>query len=67
MATRTAELVLHGYDIAGAVGRPVEFPAPALAGAAVVLARTGVARGTGPELVRALGGRATLPVGYTVV
>ncbi|MET0188652.1 MAG: maleylpyruvate isomerase N-terminal domain-containing protein [Pseudonocardia sediminis] len=66
VATRTAELVLHGYDIAAAVDVPVLFTDRALAETATVLARTGVARGTGPRLVLALSGRGRLPDGYGV-
>ncbi|MBW0106331.1 maleylpyruvate isomerase N-terminal domain-containing protein [Pseudonocardia sp. KRD291] len=66
-ATRTAELVLHGHDVAAAVGEPVAFTDRALASTATVLARTAVARGTGRELVLALGGRGRLPDGYCVV
>jgi len=43
--TRTAELVVHGVDIAATVGLSVAFSHRALAEAATVLARTGVARG----------------------
>ena len=67
VATRCAELVLHGQDIAAATGLPVRFGPGPLDTTAVVLARTAVARGGGTALVLALGGRGELPPGYSVV
>lgn len=67
VATRTVELVVHGHDIAAATGAPVEFSVRATTAAAVVLARTGVARGHGPVLLAALTGRGNLPPGFSVV
>lgn len=65
--TRTVELVVHGLDIAAATGLPAVFSRHALAEAAAVLARTGVERGQGPELLAALTGRAALPPGFSTV
>ena len=65
--TRTVELVVHGLDIAAAAGLPAAFSRHALAEAAGVLARTGVERGQGPELLAALTGRTALPSGFSTV
>jgi hypothetical protein len=65
--TRTVELVVHGLDIAAAVGVPAEFSRSALAEAAAVLSRTGVELGQGPDLLAALTGRAGLPSGFSTV
>jgi uncharacterized protein (TIGR03083 family) len=65
--TRTVELVVHGLDIAAAVGVPAEFSRSALAEAAAVLSRTGVELGQGPDLLAALTGRAALPSGFSTV
>lgn len=65
--TRTVELVVHGLDIAAALGSPVAFSHLALTEAAAVLARTGVEIGHGPTLLAALTGRATLPPGFSTV
>ena len=67
LASRTAELVVHTYDLAAALGLPVEFPAPVLAETVGVLARTGAERGHGVELLRALTGRGGLDAGFSVV
>jgi uncharacterized protein (TIGR03083 family) len=65
--TRTVELVVHGLDIAAAIDEPAAFSRNALAETAAVLARTGVERGQGPDLLAALTGRATLPPGFSTV
>jgi uncharacterized protein (TIGR03083 family) len=65
--TRTVELVIHGLDIAAATGVPAVFSRHALAEVAVVLARTSVELGQGPELLAALTGRGSLPQGFSTV
>lgn len=65
--TRTVELVVHGLDVAAAVGIPAAFSGTALTEAAVVLARTSVELGQGPALLAALTGRAALPPGFSTV
>jgi len=65
--TRTVELVVHGHDIAAATGLDVAFDEATTAGTAALLARTGIRRGHGPALLRALTGRAPLPPGFSVV
>lgn len=65
--TRTVELVVHGLDIAAAVGVTAAFPRSVLGEAAAVVARTGVELGRGPSLLAALTGRAPLPPGFTTV
>jgi len=65
--TRTFELVVHGLDIAAATGLTVDFSPQALADAATLAARTAVIIGQGPDVLRALTGRKTLPTGFSVV
>lgn len=67
VATRTVELVVHGFDIAAATGLPVSFPPPTLKVAAAVVARTGVELGHGPSLLAALTGRGPLPAHFSAV
>ncbi|WP_067498547.1 maleylpyruvate isomerase N-terminal domain-containing protein [Actinoplanes sp. TFC3] len=63
IATRTFELVVHGLDVAGAAGVPVEFAAEVLTDTTLQAAR--VADPT--LLLRALTGRGQLPANYSVV
>jgi len=56
-STRTAELVLHGLDLA----TDVEVPPEALVECAAFLVERAVQRGLGVDVVRALSGRGTLP------
>lgn len=65
--TRTLELVVHGLDLSSAAGVPFEPPPAAVAETAALLARIAAAVGDGPEVIRALTGRGTLPAGFTVV
>ncbi len=67
VATRTVELVVHGFDIAAATDLPVSFPLPALKVAAAIVARTGVELGHGPSLLAALTGRGPLPTHFSAV
>jgi hypothetical protein len=67
LPTRTFELTVHGADIAAATGIPVVFPPFVLAESAALAARVAVELGTGPALLAALTGRATLPAGFSVV
>ncbi|PRC46055.1 mycothiol maleylpyruvate isomerase, partial [Mycobacterium sp. ITM-2017-0098] len=67
LPTRTFELVVHGMDIARAVGIDVAPPADALADAAALAARIGVALGHGPAVLLALTGRTDLSSGFSVV
>jgi uncharacterized protein (TIGR03083 family) len=66
LPSRTAELTIHGIDIADALGLSVEVPSDALAETLRGVANMAVTRGHGPELLRALSGRATLPPGFSV-
>jgi len=67
LPTRVFELVVHGLDIARAAQLPFDPPAEALAEAAALAARVGVAAGQGAELLMALTGRAPLPPAFSVV
>lgn len=68
LRTRLFELVVHGQDIADALGvAPPAFSAEVWTAALELAARTAVLRERGPELLRALTGRAALPSGFTVV
>lgn len=62
LRSRTAELVLHGMDLA----TNVDVPSVALIECGHFLLERAVRRGNGKEVVRALSGRATLPVGFSV-
>ncbi len=62
LGSRTAELVLHGMDL----GSGVEPPSEALSGCAVFLARRAATAGLGRDVVLALSGRGTLPLGFNV-
>ncbi len=68
LPTRTFELVVHGLDIADALGVPApDFSAPVWSDA-LALASQVAARGErAPVLLRALTGRARLPEGFSVV
>jgi uncharacterized protein (TIGR03083 family) len=67
LATRTFELVVHGFDIAAATGLEVAFPPEVVAEAAELAVRAAVALGRGPAVLRALTGRGALPDGFSVV
>ncbi|MGW0159496.1 maleylpyruvate isomerase family mycothiol-dependent enzyme [Mycobacterium sp. NPDC003323] len=67
LLTRVFELVVHGLDIARATGVPYVPPADALEAAAVLAARVAARSGQGAQLLAAMTGRATLPVGYSMV
>jgi hypothetical protein len=62
LRSRTAELVLHGMDLATDVDAPPE----ALVECGCFLLEHAVRRGSGQDVVRALSGRATLPAGFSV-
>lgn len=62
LASRTAELVLHGLDL----GTELEPPDEATTAAAAFLAGRAVRLGRGVELLRALSGRGTLAPGFSV-
>lgn len=68
LPTRTFELVVHGYDIARALGSDLpDVPEVVLAEVAALAARSSVVQGRGPELVLALTGRGSLPPGFSMV
>lgn len=62
LRSRTAELVLHGMDLAADIDAPPE----ALVECGCFLLERAVPRGSGQDAVRALSGRATLPAGFSV-
>ncbi len=67
LATRTVELVVHGIDVADALGVPAAVPDAALRQTLEVLSETAVAGRLGVPVIRALTGRAALPEGFSVV
>jgi hypothetical protein len=60
------ELVVHTLDICDACGLMPDIPDPAARLTLAVAVETARAAGTGPDVLRALGGRAALPEGFTV-
>ncbi|GFG54080.1 mycothiol maleylpyruvate isomerase [Mycolicibacterium agri] len=67
LPTRTFELAVHGLDIARATGLSFDLPEDALAEAATLAARIGVAISAGETVLLALTGRAALPPNFSVV
>jgi uncharacterized protein (TIGR03083 family) len=68
LPTRTLELVVHGLDIARAAGLPApDYSSGLLAEVLAVTAEAAVLSGRGPEVLLALTGRTTLPLGFSVV
>lgn len=67
LPTRVFELVVHGLDLARALGLPAAMPAAPLALTTHLVADLALAQGHGEELVLALTGRAPLPAGLCVV
>lgn len=68
LPTRTFELVVHGFDLAAALGLAPEPPPAAVLSEAVTLAaRLAVTGGDGPAVLRALTGRTALASGFSVV
>ena len=67
LPTRTFELVVHSLDIAAAANIPFAPPADALAETAALAARIACALGNGPQLLRAMTARASLPTGFSVL
>jgi hypothetical protein len=65
--TRTFELVVHGLDIATAAGVPFEVGQDAMAEVVTMAAQIAAAAGDGPQVLRALTGRAPLPEGFSVL
>ncbi len=66
LPSRTAELVLHGLDLAAVAGVECSVPPQAEAAAALFLAERAVAKGLGGVLLSALSGRAGLPERFNV-
>ena len=64
---RTMELVIHGRDLADAVGADAQPPASGMQVALQVLTGVAVAEGRGPALADALTGRGALPAGYNLL
>ena len=64
---RTMELVIHGGDLAQALGVDANPPASGMQVALQVLTGVAVAEGRGPDLANALTGRAALPVNYNLL
>jgi uncharacterized protein (TIGR03083 family) len=68
LETRTFELVVHGLDIADALGvAPPAFGAEVWRTALELAAAVAVLTDEAPALLRALTGRAALPPGYSIV
>ena len=66
LPSRAAELVLHGLDLAAAIGVDAAPNDHAMRGTLAFLADRAVTRGDGLVVARALAGRATLPPGFSV-
>ena len=64
---RTMELVIHGRDLADALGMDAEPPASGIQVALQVLTGVAVAEGRGPALANALTGRGSLPPNYNLL
>ena len=64
---RTMELVIHGRDLADALGVEAEPPASGVQVALQVLTGVAVAEGRGPALANALTGRSSLPPNYNLL
>ncbi|MET3423477.1 uncharacterized protein (TIGR03083 family) [Actinoplanes tereljensis] len=67
LPTRTFELVVHGMDLAGAIGVPHGMGPEALAEATSQAARVAVAVGDGETVLRALTGRGELTAKFSVL
>jgi uncharacterized protein (TIGR03083 family) len=68
LPSRTAELVLHGLDLAAALGHDAvvpQVPADSLTATAGFLAERATARGHGLDVVLGLSGRRPLPIGFS--
>ena len=64
---RTMELVIHGRDLADALGVAAEPPASGVQVALQVLTGVAVAEGRGPALANALTGRSSLPPNFNLL
>ena len=67
LSTRTIELVVHGGDLARAVGVPFEAPEEALTEVVAILGAVAVRRRLAQPLLAAMTGRERLPEGFTVL
>ena len=68
LPTRTFELVVHGLDIAAALGtEPPRWSEPVTTAVASLAAAIAVGRGSGRVVIEALTGRGRLPDGFSVV
>ncbi len=67
LPTRTFELTVHCLDIAAACGLEFSPPAPALRAALHLAADVTLLRDDGAQVLLALTGRRSLPVGFSVV
>ena len=67
LPTRTFELVVHGLDVARAVGTPYTPPTDALAETLAAASSSALVQGLGVEVLLALTGRQALQPGRTVV
>lgn len=66
LPSRTAELVIHGCDLAAALGLAPAPPSDALGEALTFLARRAESSGRGVEVLRALSGRGQLPPDFSL-
>lgn len=67
LPTRTFELVVHGLDLARAIGHPAFVPAGALREALSVATELAVLRGHGETVLLAMTGRSALASGFSVL
>jgi uncharacterized protein (TIGR03083 family) len=66
LRTREFELVVHGLDLSQATGIDSDIPQPVLASATVLAAGVAAERGRAEDVLFALTGRDSLPVGFTI-
>ena len=67
LPTRTFELVVHGLDLAAALGLDPDVPAAALREAAGLAVQVALEQGRGADLLLTLTGRADWPADLVVV
>ncbi|UIJ35689.1 maleylpyruvate isomerase N-terminal domain-containing protein [Allobranchiibius sp. GilTou73] len=67
LPTRTFELVVHGLDIGAAADLPTTFTPASLNETCALAGRIAARAGRGPQMLRALTGRADLPPGFSIV
>ena len=65
LSSRSSELLIHGNDVARAMGERVELPAVAVRHVAIFLTERAVTK-NGELFILAMSGREALPAGFSV-